>query len=63
MTEINGVNVQVMEMMDGGSLGDYIKARKKKNEFFEEWEVREIMLSILQGIDYMHNEQNCWHRD
>jgi serine/threonine protein kinase len=52
-----------MEMMDGGSLGNYIKARKKKEEFFEEWEVREIMLSILQGIDYMHNEQNCWHRD
>jgi serine/threonine protein kinase len=52
-----------MEMMDGGSLGNYIKTRKKKEEYFEEWEVREIMLSILQGIDYMHNEHNCWHRD
>lgn len=60
---MNGVNIQVMELMVGGSLKHWIKKRTQNNLPIEEFEIRSIIKQVLEGLDHMHNLKNCWHRD
>jgi serine/threonine protein kinase len=54
----------VLEYCKGGDLTKFVKARKdcRSDADYEE-EVRQIILGVLQGLDFIHNRWNSLHRD
>jgi calcium-dependent protein kinase len=52
----------IMEYIQGGTLKDYIELRKRTNNFFTEEEVSVFMRSLLETVNYLH-QQEIVHRD
>lgn len=51
-----------MEYADEGDLLKYIKERKKAKKMFFELEIWKLLISLLHGLDYIH-EKSIMHRD
>lgn len=54
----------ILEYCKGGDLTKFVKARKEQpiDADYEE-EVRQIIIGILQGLEFIHNKCNSLHRD
>lgn len=52
----------VMELVQGGTLKDYIEKREKNNESLKEEEIALIMKGIFSAVQYMH-DMHVLHRD
>lgn len=54
----------ILEYCKGGDLTKFVRARRGQviNANYRE-EVRQIILGILQGLDFIHNKCNSLHRD
>ncbi len=51
-----------MELVPGGSISAFIKSRAKFEKMITDYEASLIMKGILNGIEYIHN-QDIVHRD
>ncbi|XP_031107063.1 mitogen-activated protein kinase kinase 2-like [Ipomoea triloba] len=55
----NGSISMILEYMDGGSLGDFLKIVKKIPEPY----IAAICKQVLKGLWYLHHEKHIIHRD
>lgn len=51
-----------MELLEGGTLGNLMKERRKTNNWFTESEAAQILHSIISGVAYFHSK-SIVHRD
>ena len=52
----------VMELANHGSLQDLIDQRLQQKSYFEEDEIMNLIIQLLQGIEHMH-QKDVLHRD
>ena len=62
MHESERLLIVVMELLQGGSLRQLMRAKANNNESFSEQEVAQIMKQLLYGLHFMHSK-NYIHRD
>lgn len=58
MIENEGFHIQVIELMEGGSLESYLQNRLKENNPLQEDEVKQIMAQIFDAVDYLQSQMD-----
>jgi serine/threonine protein kinase len=54
---VNYVQVGVLEFANGGNLRDFVETKPTESRFIE------VLVGILEGLEYLHREKNIIHRD
>ena len=53
----NGTVFIQNEFCDGGSLQNLIETRRREGQLFSESELRQMLVDISKGLQYVHNKQ------
>jgi serine/threonine-protein kinase len=51
-----------MELINGGSVRDFYKSKRKQKKIVTELEASQIMMGLIKAVEYLH-KKDIIHRD